>query len=340
MEKRQPQNDSEPNYIASLPKRGLYLVAATGAMVAWIVMVGRILSDEHPIFDLASHLSWHTWVALSALLIVSCLGMSIHRDEHRLHWWHRCIMGLPPWVYFTWVTQPWTVLPIAINDVEAKGLKIMAWNVWVSNRTPDQVLNLIRENNADVVAIIELGHEQAKVLQQLNNEYPNRLWLPDASSRGIAMLSRIPETQFREIDLGDQGMPAIEADIPAGQNHKGFRVLAVHTRSPDLHSRTLDRNQQLMGLSHWAKSSSKQGVIVGDLNITPWSPPFARLLSEGNVEDSRNYRGHFASWPTILGHFAIPIDHALVTRGSQVLFRSVGTTATDSDHRPITIIVK
>ena len=326
--------------VFSLFDRGMLLLAAMLAMSGWVVMTSRILSDTHPIWDLASHFSWHTWVALSVVLTTACFSMRVSFGEKRLRWWHRFIMVLPPWLYLTWVTTPWAVLPLASNDPDAEGLKILSWNIWVMNSSPEQVLDLVQNSQADVVALIEVGPDQAIVLKQLELRYPYCHWIPDHSSRGIAVLSRIEGTRFRSFDLAGQGMPAIEVDVPAAGNHSSFRVMAVHTRSPDLHQRTLDRNEQLQSLSEWAALPGKPGIIVGDLNITPWSPPFSRMLVQGNLEDSRSYRGNFASWPTDLGHLAIPIDHALVTKNTTVLFRSVGTSAPDSDHRPIVIIVK
>ena len=324
----------------SIFDRGLLLLAAMLAMSGWIVMISRILSDEHPIWDLASHFSWHVWVALSIVLTMACFSIRVCLGEKRLRWWHRLIMVLPPWLYLTWVTTPWAMLPLAPNHPDAKGLKILSWNIWVMNSSPEQVLKLVQDSDADIVALIEVGLEQAIVLKQLESHYPHCHWMPDHSSRGIAVLSRVEGTRFNSINLAEQGMPAIEAAVPATGAHSSFRIMAVHTRSPDLHQRTLDRNEQLQSLSTWAALPGKPGIIVGDLNITPWSPPFSRMLAQGNLEDSRRYRGNFASWPTDLGPLAIPIDHALVTKNTSVLYRSVGQLAPDSDHRPIMIIVK
>ena len=212
--------------------------------------------------------------------------------------------------------------------------------MWILSRSPEEALKLLQECDADVIAIIELGLDQARVLKQLEKMYPYCHWMPDEMSRGIAVLSRIEGTRFTSIDLAYEGMPAIEADIPATVSHSSYRIMAIHTRSPDLHQRTLDRNKQLNGLAEWAALPAKACIIIGDLNITPWSPPFSRLLQRGNLEDSRSYRGNFASWPTDLGPFAIPIDHALVSKNSQILYRGVGPSAPDSDHRPIMVVVK
>jgi len=324
----------------SVLDRGFLLLAAMIALMGWLVMACRMMSDKHPILDLASHLSWHTWVSLSVVAFPTCVSLRVCVGEKRLRWFHRLLMATPPWLYLTWITAPWTMLPLALNDSEAKGLKILSWNIWIMSSSPEEALSLLKESDADVIALIELGPEQTRVLKQLEKIYPYCLWMPDESSRGIAVLSRIEGTRFTSVDLANEGMPAIEADVPPTESHSGYRIMAVHTRSPDLHQRTLDRNKQLQALAEWAALPNKASIIIGDLNITPWSPPFSRLLQQGNLEDSRRYRGNFASWPTDLGPFAIPIDHALVPRNSQVLFRGVGASAPDSDHRPIIVVLK
>lgn len=323
-----------------LIERGLLLLSATAAVASWCVMISRIMSDVHPIWDLASHLSWHVWIALSLSLIMALVGLRIRTDEPRLRWWHRLIMTLPPWLYFTWVTLPWTVLPLAGNNPKADGLKIYSWNIWAMNQLPDEVLKLVRAADADILILIEVTHANTEKLKVLESEYAESHWVPDYTGKGIAVLSKIPGTTFQTLNLADQGMPAIEAELPSTIKSKAMRMIAVHTRSPDLHQRTLDRNLQLEGLTEWIQHSNQPSLIIGDLNITPWSPPFARLIAQGHLKDSRTFRGNFASWPTDLGRFAIPIDHALVANEIEVLYRGVGEIAPDSDHRPISVIVR
>ena len=218
--------------ILSFFDRGFLLIAAMIAILGWFVMSSRIMSDVHPIWDLASHLSWHTWVANSIVLLLACFSLRVCHGEKLVRWWHRFIMALPPWLYLTWVTTPWAVLPLATNDSDAKGLKILSWNIWVMNQTPEEVLKLVQDYDADVVVLIEVGQEQEVVLKRLESTYSFSFWLPDNSSRGIAVLSRVEGTQFRSIDLADEGMPAIEANIPETGAHASHRVMAVHTRSP------------------------------------------------------------------------------------------------------------
>ncbi len=67
---------------------------------------------------------------------------------------------------------------------------------------------------------------------------------------------------------------------------------------------------------------------------------FIRLLREGKLRDSRDYRGRFPSWPADAGQLGIPIDHALVNHNLEVLDRQVIEGLDHSDHRPITVTVR
>ena len=195
----------ETNNKLNLLHRGILLIAAMIAMFGWMVMTSRILSDAHPFWDIASHMSWHTWIALTVTLLASLVGLRIFLGDRRVRWWHRLIMALPPWFYMTWVTTPWCVLPLAPNDSSAPGLKILSWNLWMFNKDTEAVLKLVEDSKADVVILIEVGTAQAPALKSLESIYPYCHWLPDQTSRGIAMLSRIEGTQFKRLILRHKG---------------------------------------------------------------------------------------------------------------------------------------
>lgn len=321
-------------------ERATLLLTAMLAVMGWAVMIGCLLSDSNPFFDLARHTSWHLWIATSLVTAVSLVAMRACDEELRKRWWHRVLLASVPCVYFTWLTTPWVALPLAANDPNATGLKIYSWNTWYLNRNTDEIIEQVKANDADVIVLVELSRTQADALQALNTDYPYHLELAEDSARGIGVWSRVPDTKLTSFDLADQGMMTIEARVPASTVHGAYRVLAVHTRSPDLHQRTLDRNKQLAALGEWSKRSEVPCIIVGDLNITPWSTSFTRLLHLGRLDDSRHYRGHFASWPSPLGTLGIPIDHALVSHGTEVVYRSSGDHTGNSDHRPISIVVR
>ena len=77
-------------------------------------------------------------------------------------------------------------------------------------------------------------------------------------------------------------------------------------------------------------------MVVGDLNCTPWSPHFRRLLRDAGLRDVARGRGLEPTWyPTSLP-LGIPIDHVLVSDEIGVANRELGSDL-GSDHRPVRV---
>jgi hypothetical protein len=76
-------------------------------------------------------------------------------------------------------------------------------------------------------------------------------------------------------------------------------------------------------------------VVVGDLNITPWSHAF-RSLERAGLRNSQRGFGLQATWPAGYGPFMVPIDHALHSRDLTVTHREVGP-AHGSSHRSVLV---
>jgi hypothetical protein len=82
-------------------------------------------------------------------------------------------------------------------------------------------------------------------------------------------------------------MLAIDARIPAGEySDVPIRLLGVHTASPNEHGRFRVRDQQLTDIAKLVQQSDGESIVIGDMNITPWSDAFKELLSSTNLVDS------------------------------------------------------
>jgi hypothetical protein len=64
-------------------------------------------------------------------------------------------------------------------------------------------------------------------------------------------------------------------------------------------------------------------ILLGDLNVTPWSPHFRQLLQQTGL-------------PAQVPPLRIPLDHCLVSPAFQVIERRVGPRL-GSDHLPLIV---
>jgi endonuclease/exonuclease/phosphatase (EEP) superfamily protein YafD len=75
-------------------------------------------------------------------------------------------------------------------------------------------------------------------------------------------------------------------------------------------------------------------VVVGDLNVTPWSAHYRRLLAEAELIDSQRVTACNPVGPHSAGPLGLPIDHVLHSDDVTVLDRELGPSF-GSDHRSV-----
>ncbi len=314
----------------------------------WFMMFLRTISDYSSLCELACHPSLHLFAFTLLLLDVSGLLWIIRRHSSfsGARWKRRFVALVVPFLFYGWVTAPWRLLPLRNDQITDGAIKVLSWNVQIGNDNPSYVLELVKRELPDVLVLIEVTPSIAAQIEPLKDLYKSHLIKTHRTSSGIAIYSNLPNSEFKTLYPGDLPMPAIE--LNAKRSFEGsvnpkpdLSILGVHTFSPQLDdgSRIVRRNQQLAGIAQWASDKSADAVVIGDFNITPWSPPFWRLLSEGGLIDSTWYRGYFPTWPAGLNLGAIQIDHALVSKNVKVLERRVLPDTGLSDHRPISITI-
>ena len=83
--------------------------------------------------------------------------------------------------------------------------------------------------------------------------------------------------------------------------------------------------------------ASEPTILLGDLNTTPWSHHFRRLLKQTRLLDSLRGHGVQGSWPSFLpAPLRIPIDHVLHSPEVAITGRAIGPDA-NSDHLPVIV---
>jgi endonuclease/exonuclease/phosphatase (EEP) superfamily protein YafD len=111
-------------------------------------------------------------------------------------------------------------------------------------------------------------------------------------------------------------------------------VIGTHPPPPRRRKLTYQRDRQLKEIAAYIASHPGPTLLLGDLNITSWSPSFQEMLRLGKLRDSRQGWGLQPSWPVDQPLLRVPIDHLLVTEGLAVHCRRLGPF-TGSDHYPV-----
>jgi len=204
-------------------------------------------------------------------------------------------------------------------------------NLQYSNLQHDRLLAWLAGHRADVIVVQELTDVWAQALAG-SGAHPHRFLLTREDPYGIGVLSRWPLESAGAIDLAGDGLPSIAGIVDI--EGRRVRLLGLHTHWPVLPEVARMRNAALGAAAGIARDSDLPVILLGDLNLTPDSPDFARLLDESTLRDVMSGRRWRPTWQAGFWPLALRIDHVLVSPEVCVEAVEVGPSI-GSDHRPV-----
>lgn len=221
--------------------------------------------------------------------------------------------------------------PIA---AESPTVRVMSFNVGISNPNRSAVAEFIGAENPDVVFIFESSFEWEDTIRAAGLPLQLVSVVPRDNLAGVTVLAR-PDLRPRRIDVDLGGeVAAVEVDL----GDERITVLGIHPLSPTTAARAAARDRLILEAADWVAEQPGEVVLVGDLNATPWSQVYSTLRWRGGLVDTLRGNGLQPTWPEGWGPLMIPIDHALHTRGLGSERRHTGP-ALGSAHRPVVVEV-
>ncbi|WP_372369271.1 endonuclease/exonuclease/phosphatase family protein [Candidatus Uabimicrobium sp. HlEnr_7] len=273
-------------------------------------------------FELASHFA----VQYTIVALFFCIAHAVYRKWKLLLWFS---------VVLLW--QIFIVCSIFLPQEEPQSqqtdqMTMLHFNVLRSNNNYDEVIDFIKNTKADFVCLQEVTFEWEKACQELHELYPHRQGVSRGDSFGILFLSRHSFSYSKIEYFSRSSTPSIVVKI--NQQNQEFTIIATHPLPPRTADYSASRNEQLQALAKYIGVVKNPLVVVGDLNMTPWSPYFSDFINATGLKDSRQGFGNQSSWPSMSFLLWIPIDHLLLSPGGKVYKRTTMNNY-GSDHYPI-----
>jgi endonuclease/exonuclease/phosphatase (EEP) superfamily protein YafD len=222
-------------------------------------------------------------------------------------------------------------------SAEARGertVRLVHANVNYFNRDFESALRFFSDADPDVLLIVEANELWMSALAPLRERLVYTKWVQDGKFQ-IAMMSRFPMTAAGKYFSPRNPSIVAHVDAPGGE----LCVIGTHPRSPASSRRARRRDQQLASIGAFVRQQATRTVVVGDLNTTPWGHAFRALVLDSGLRDSSRGFGFQWSWPASFWPLGIPIDHALVSDGVNVLDRRMGPSI-GSDHLPLVVDIQ
>lgn len=303
------------------------------ALLTLLASIVTLLASYHWIADLLANLRVQQSMAV---LVVFVLCLFCRR------WLWTAILGLCL-LNHAW----WFAAPVSTDSKHATmdgDLSITFANVLTANKSYEAIIPDLFADEPDVIVIVELSSVLADRLKaKMSATHPfTTLYTEDRGNFGIGLVSRYPLANIDRFTLNtDIQSIAATIQLPRGRS---VRLFATHPLPPIGESNFRLRNEQLTLLAARIKAfTSKQAgtpiVLVGDFNLTPWSPHFndfqsaTRLQRVGSRFDLTPTWYHYPLFP-----FGLVIDHVMISSDIVCSEHRIGRL-TGSDHRRVSVVL-
>ena len=221
----------------------------------------------------------------------------------------------------------------ALMDQPDRHIELIAANVKMSNRRYDLLIDLIRDEDADIVAVIEPDARWIDALSAIRPLYPHRVEHPLDTGYGLALYSKLPLSQTDLRCRITDGVPSITTTVtlPSGDD---IRLYIVHPEPPIASHDTSGRDSEIAAAGLEAVEDGRPVIIAGDLNDVAWSHTTRRFQRITGLLDPRVGRGFYNTFNAFYPVFRWPLDHLFHDKH----FRFVDMARLpkiNSDHFPV-----
>ena len=298
---------------------GLLLVTAAsfGAGAVWLL-------------ELTTHFRPH--LATAAGLLVLCAIMTRYRAGAILAFVALAVNAVPLWPYVdisAYASSP----PL----VGTERHRLLHFNMQHRHADLAGLKTMIEQERPDFVLLTEVPAAADGMIEALRGLYPHISGLPSGSLFDVVLLSRAAPRWVNIDRAAGARHPVLAADLCPSRPDRCLRIVSLHAAAPLLPGWAAVRNHQLaLAAGYTRDAADGRTLLVGDLNLTPWSPYFAQLKRDGRLSDSGLGRGLVGTWRSTLPFLGLIIDHVLTGPRVIALERRLGEDLA-SDHRPLIV---
>ena len=246
-------------------------------------------------------------------------------------------------IYLLWVIIPYS--PFGKKMIEQvtlkpneKPLDLLVYNVLQDNTKYQNLVELIKKRNPDIVFLLETNNEWMEQIKEATNDFEYKIEVPLENTYGLLFYSKLP-IKYQEINyLISTEIPSIIADIE--YNNQIVRLYGLHPTPPvpQENEESAERDAEILTIGKQAKEYGKACIVFGDLNDVAWSRTTRLFLKTSQLLDPRRGRGMFNTFHAHHWFLRWPLDHYFLSSQFR-LIDMIREPNIGSDHFPISIQV-
>lgn len=276
---------------------------------------------------------------INVVLLVVCLLIADWQDTHaRIFTFLLTANAL----YLFYQIFPYTLLAKRQmmgqkNVVRDKHFKLLVCNVYQDNRDARKCLECIRQNDPDIIILVETDQWWKDQLSPLDKIYPHCVAKPLDNTYGMLLYSRYELIDPMVKYLVEEGIPSIHTRVKLLSGDV-FHLYSVHPQPPvpQENPRSTERDAELLMVAKQAKDCKLPVVVAGDLNDVAWSYTTELFMKTSGLLDPRRGRGFFNTFHAYHWFLRWPLDHIFCSKHFQ-LNNLKRLKPMGSDHFPILV---
>lgn len=262
-----------------------------------------------------------------------------------LRQWRLSVILLPGGfaLLFTWGSMFLPNNPPDMNTTDIP-LRVMTFNLKGYNPNQEAIVELIREADADIVALQEVSDINTSILEaELQDIYPYMvLHMTDNVTQGQGLLSRYPivEDEFWQFDFVPNTL-GHQRSVITLENGTSLAIYNVHPTHPGMQGSLFNPHYRSLEIEAILERSANESIphmLLGDFNMPDLSEDYASIIN--NYTDAYRMAGYgmgftfpnVARIPTFLRLDYVFHSEGIMAQQAQVLPNGAG-----SDHRPIIV---
>lgn len=214
-------------------------------------------------------------------------------------------------------------------------VRIMFANVYYKMEDMTRVHKVIEAYDPDIVIFAEIQERPfAELAENHSDKYPFAIHADGVGAYDLSAIAKVRPVSHATTYFVPNN-PSIFLQFQYGE--QTFGILGIHAFSPMNADYAAQRDENLIKAIEYVGALQEPSLLMGDFNITQFSPTFNDLIADSGLIETQGMFGIQPSWPAHLPTLMrIPIDHVLVSEEIVVHNRFLGLP-TDSDHLPVIV---
>ena len=221
------------------------------------------------------------------------------------------------------------------DGIERQGrVRVLTLNLYGHRSDKAAFRRLIERENPDIVLLAEAPRDTG-LGDGWESRYSYRISEHGGVPLDVVLLSRWKPRSWSVDRSVAQFRSVLTAQLcHPDASERCFTFVGLHADQPFGEGAKRQQGQLDIAVREIRATPEHAVLVMGDLNMTPWSRSFRSFLYKARLSDTARGRRFSATWLSRFPLLGLPIDHVLVNSGFRVIENRLGEDL-GSDHLPV-----